>query len=274
MSGARHAGLSATTKLAARRTGASTGTSPWSRAAGWSARRSSSRSRSRPTKSPWPSRRSWSPPPPDASLRRTGRRAGRRPSPARLLRAKDAPASVGASVCRELAAPGAMPSSAAMASHASRPTDPAADVIVIGGGIVGVSCAAHLAASGRRVVLLERTAVAAGASGRNSGVVQHPFDPVLVELHLETLRLYRALAGAGRASVRAAGRAGRAADGRPTIRACARAGRRPDRDAPRTVPELPRPREASAVEPALAPDVSACRLAIGYPVAPAAATRA
>jgi glycine/D-amino acid oxidase-like deaminating enzyme len=73
-------------------------------------------------------------------------------------------------------------------------TDLAPDVIVIGGGIVGVSSAAHLAAAGRRVVLVERSDIAAGACGRNSGVVQHPFDPVLVELHLETLALYRALA--------------------------------------------------------------------------------
>ena len=37
---------------------------------------------------------------------------------------------------------------------------------------------------------------------------------------------------------------------------------------------VPRPGCAHAVEPALAPGVAACRLAIGYPVAPAAATRA
>jgi gamma-glutamylputrescine oxidase len=42
-----------------------------------------------------------------------------------------------------------------------------ADVVVIGGGIVGVSAAAHLASTGRRVVLVERTEIAAGASGRN-----------------------------------------------------------------------------------------------------------
>jgi hypothetical protein len=35
----------------------------------------------------------------------------------------------------------------------------------------------------------------APALGRNSGVVQHPFDPVLVELHLETVALYGELEG-------------------------------------------------------------------------------
>ena len=73
----------------------------------------------------------------------------------------------------------------------------AADVVVIGGGIVGVAAATHLAESGRRVTLVERTALGAGASGRNSGVVQHPFDPVLIALHLETLDLYRALVDDG-----------------------------------------------------------------------------
>ncbi len=99
-----------------------------------------------------------------------------------------------------------------------RATDPAPDVVVIGGGIVGVSCAAHLAASGRRVVLLERSEIAAGASGRNSGVVQHPFDPVLVDLHLETLALYRALAETGLAGFTLPVAAGRPPDGHPRPR--------------------------------------------------------
>ena len=56
--------------------------------------------------------------------------------------------------------------------------------------------AAELAEAGRRVVLVERAAIASAASGRNSGVVQHPFDPVLIDLHLATVARYRALAEA------------------------------------------------------------------------------
>jgi len=67
-------------------------------------------------------------------------------------------------------------------------------VAVIGGGIVGCTAAALLAEAGRSVTLFEATAIAAGASGRNSGSIQHPFDPVLLPLHLETLATYRHLA--------------------------------------------------------------------------------
>ena len=66
-------------------------------------------------------------------------------------------------------------------------------VAVIGGGILGVSAAALLAEAGKRVLLLERAELGAGASGRNSGIVQHTLDPVLEQLHLATLELYRGL---------------------------------------------------------------------------------
>ena len=69
------------------------------------------------------------------------------------------------------------------------------DVAVIGGGIVGCSLAAFLAEAGASVVLYEREALAAGASGRNSGVLQHPFDSELVELYEESLRHYGELEG-------------------------------------------------------------------------------
>ncbi len=145
---------------------------------------------------------------------------------------------------------------------------------MIGGGIVGVSCAAHLAATGRQVVLLERKELAAGASGRNSGVVQHPFDPVLVGLHLETVGLYRALAQNGEP--------GLTLPAKPVglmlvTHDVALAKGLTDQLAlshPGLSPTFLGPEAAIAVEPSLAQGVAACRLAIGYPVAPAAATRA
>ncbi|MBY0398422.1 MAG: FAD-binding oxidoreductase, partial [Thermoleophilia bacterium] len=67
-------------------------------------------------------------------------------------------------------------------------------VVVIGGGIVGLATAAYLAEGGARVTVYEREAIGAGASGRNSGVVQHPFDPALAPLYHETVAAYRRLA--------------------------------------------------------------------------------
>jgi len=50
-----------------------------------------------------------------------------------------------------------------------QPLPPRADVVVVGGGITGVSALHWLALRGIDAVLLERDALAAGASGRNAG---------------------------------------------------------------------------------------------------------
>lgn len=51
-----------------------------------------------------------------------------------------------------------------------------ADVIVIGAGVQGASLAYHLACRGARVIVVERSTVAAGATGRSSGLVRMHYD--------------------------------------------------------------------------------------------------
>jgi glycine/D-amino acid oxidase-like deaminating enzyme len=144
-----------------------------------------------------------------------------------------------------------------------------ADVSIIGGGIVGCAAAAFLAEAGVKVDVYERDEVAAAASGRNSGSIQHPFDPVLAELHRETLDHYRGIEGVGMAET-PAGVLLLAADGAPLeedVREIAD-------DAPELDPTLLEPASVRELEPAVADDLWGCRLETGYPVRPIAATRA
>ena len=145
---------------------------------------------------------------------------------------------------------------------------------IIGGGIVGASMAARLAAAGAAVRLYEREAIGAAASGRNSGVVQHPFDPVLAALHLETVELYRELErSAPDRFTLPPTPAGLLAVGHDAVSVQRLAAALAETH-PALEPRYLAPGEASRVEPALAASVAACRLSIGYPVGPAAATRA
>jgi sarcosine oxidase subunit beta len=50
------------------------------------------------------------------------------------------------------------------------------DVVVIGAGIHGASTAFHLTAAGLTVLVLERRAIASGATGRSSGIVRLHYD--------------------------------------------------------------------------------------------------
>jgi glycine/D-amino acid oxidase-like deaminating enzyme len=69
-----------------------------------------------------------------------------------------------------------------------------ADVVVIGGGIVGCATAYYLARRGVRPVLLERGEVADQQSGRNWGFVrQQGRDPLEVPLMVEGNRIWRGL---------------------------------------------------------------------------------
>jgi sarcosine oxidase, subunit beta len=70
-----------------------------------------------------------------------------------------------------------------------------ADVVIIGGGVMGASIAYHLAKEKIRVVLLERESrLGTGATGRCSGGVRHQFsNPANVKLSLASLRKLRAM---------------------------------------------------------------------------------
>lgn len=144
---------------------------------------------------------------------------------------------------------------------------------VIGGGIVGCAAAALLTEAGRSVTLIEATAIAAGASGRNSGSIQHPFDPVLLPLHIESLTTYRHLAASDLdfafpahpvgilllTDDHAAARS-RAAELRTVF--------------PELAAEALDPDAVAAAEPALSRGWSAVRLETGYPATADGATRA
>ena len=51
-------------------------------------------------------------------------------------------------------------------------------VIVVGGGVIGVSCAYYLARGGAAVTLLERDRLGAGASSGNAGTVSAGHPPL------------------------------------------------------------------------------------------------
>jgi glycine/D-amino acid oxidase-like deaminating enzyme len=153
--------------------------------------------------------------------------------------------------------------------HTSSPPD----VVVIGGGIVGTAAAAFLTGGGARVLLLERDGLASGASGANSGVVQHPFDPILAALYRETVDLYRDLAATSNAFPFPAGPAGLL-----YISTSEAAARRQamliDGPFPELGVEVLGGRALQAVEPAVGEDLWACRVDIGFPVMPGASTYA
>jgi len=146
-------------------------------------------------------------------------------------------------------------------------------VIVIGGGIIGCTAAALLAEGGRDVTLIEATSIAAGASGRNSGSIQHPFDPVLLVLHRESLTMYRELEAMDYGFSLPADPVGVLLLTDDPSAAAARA-----TELCATFPELEAevldPSAVAAREPALSPGWAAVLARTGYPVTPEGATLA
>jgi glycine/D-amino acid oxidase-like deaminating enzyme len=142
-------------------------------------------------------------------------------------------------------------------------------VAVIGGGVVGCAAAHFLAAAGASVELFERDEVGSAASGRNSGVLQHPFDRLMAALHHETLRILGDLEGF-ELDPEPAGVLMLARERSLLEPAAAEI----TREVPELQPRLLDRGEVAALEPSLAPGLVACRLHTGYPVRPAAVTRA
>jgi glycine/D-amino acid oxidase-like deaminating enzyme len=64
------------------------------------------------------------------------------------------------------------------------------DVVIVGGGIAGVTCAVELAGGGASVTLLERDEIAAGASGRNQGWFVLSADPPCAPMSALSLERY------------------------------------------------------------------------------------
>jgi glycine/D-amino acid oxidase-like deaminating enzyme len=63
------------------------------------------------------------------------------------------------------------------------------DVAIIGAGIVGCATAYYLAREGVSVAVYDPEGIAAGASGRNNGLIEHPYDQATEPLFEETVGL-------------------------------------------------------------------------------------
>ena len=140
----------------------------------------------------------------------------------------------------------------------------------MGGGVIGCALAAFLAEDGASVRLYERDELAAGASGRNSGLLQHPMDEALAEVYTASEALYRELGHGFDPPAEPVGVLVVSED--PASLEPVRvdlAARFPALRA-----EALDPATLHAAEPALAEGLSAFVLDTGLPVPPAAATRA
>jgi glycine/D-amino acid oxidase-like deaminating enzyme len=147
------------------------------------------------------------------------------------------------------------------------------DLLIVGGGIIGCSAAAFAAERGASVLLLEGADIGAGASGRNSGAVQHPFDSVLAELHHATRRIYDELSAADPASFDFPAAPAGLFMLTDDLDAARQRVAELEADHPELQAQLLDEEELRGLEPIVAAGWSAIRLETGFPIPPEAATR-
>ncbi len=142
------------------------------------------------------------------------------------------------------------------------------EVVIVGAGIVGCTTAYFLASQGVGVTVTDPVGIAAAASGRNNGIIEHPYDAEAVPLFNESVGLLR----------EALGDALPAQPAETLLVAEDEPGARGLVDHymqfPELHPQLLAPEDARAAEPLLADGIWGCLLHTGYPIRPLEATNA
>jgi glycine oxidase len=142
------------------------------------------------------------------------------------------------------------------------------DVAIIGAGIIGCSTAYFLASEGVDVTVYDPFGIAAGASGRNNGLIEHTYDTASAPLFFESVQLLREWLGAAMPAD-PIGALLLADD-----QAAATELLDHYRQFPELEPALLDPAAARAEEPLLAEGLWGCLLKTGFPVSPLDATTA
>jgi glycine/D-amino acid oxidase-like deaminating enzyme len=142
------------------------------------------------------------------------------------------------------------------------------DVAIIGAGIIGCSTAYFLAEQGVNVTIHDPAGIAAGASGRNNGIVEHPYDRPSTALFDESVALLRDFLGESMPQS-PVGALLLADDEHGAQELLSHYSQFPELE-----PQLLDPDRLHGEEPLLAAGMWGCLLHTGYPISPREATLA